>query len=248
LPLTPPTTTTTHQPKTDLRASLGWFREGALEARRADAHGAAAPLWSTSPSPLRAGARGKVLYNSRAGPLEWLDPEQGHAPPEMTYGFNNWRVKGAAPVVMKPSKALPVRPLGVGWLTLHRVLRRSLLGSCAPGALLLATPCQTPPAPRCMPLTLNGPPRRPFLQAADGELWWEAEVEVPAEAVALSFCVHSGDCWDNNGGADHKVLPSGWEGCVGRMSQWQLGRRRWRQRVRARSCAIPASACAPPWR
>jgi hypothetical protein len=42
-------------------------------------------------------------------------------------------------------------------------------------------------------------------QAAANELWWEATVEVPAAAAAMSFCVSAGDSWDNNNRADHKV-------------------------------------------
>lgn len=52
-------------------------------------------------------------------------------------------------------------------------------------------------------------------QASDGELWWEAIVEVPPTAAAMSFCVNSGDCWDNNGGVDHKVGGGVCDGSVG---------------------------------
>lgn len=65
--------------------------------------------WTVSPSPVRAGGSATVLYNSKAGPLNWLDPAQGHVPPSLTYGWNNWRIKGAAPVEMKPSKTMKVR-------------------------------------------------------------------------------------------------------------------------------------------
>ncbi|KAI8475202.1 MAG: hypothetical protein J3K34DRAFT_517637 [Monoraphidium minutum] len=136
----------------ELRRSYGSYREGALAARKVEASGAAVPLWATAPSPLAPGAKGVVRYNSKAGPLAWLDPGQGHAPPSLTYGFNNWRSKGDAPLEMKPA------PKGG--------------------------------------------------EASEGELWWEAEVAVPADAASLSFCVNSGDCWDNNGGADHKALVS----------------------------------------
>ncbi|GBF95473.1 glycosyltransferase [Raphidocelis subcapitata] len=135
----------------ELRGAVASLREGALAQREAGAGGAAALLWTTAPAPLRAGARGTLLYNSRAGPLAWLDPAQGHAAPCLTYGFNNWRTKGAAPIEMKPSSAVP---------------------------------------------------------AADDQLWWEASVDLPPDAACLNFCVNSGDCWDNNGGGDHKALVS----------------------------------------
>lgn len=39
----------------------------------------------------------------------------------------------------------------------------------------------------------------------DGE-WWEAEITVPADAVALNFVVRYHATWDNNYGRDYKVL------------------------------------------
>lgn len=38
----------------------------------------------------------------------------------------------------------------------------------------------------------------------DGE-WWEAEITVPADAVALNFVVRYHATWDNNYGRDYKV-------------------------------------------
>lgn len=107
-----------------LRAALPSYREGALPLRRAGptteaapdaaAGAAAAPLlWSTSPAPLRAGSKGVLLYNSRAGPLAWLDPAQGHPAPRLSFGFNNWAL-GAEPVDMAPSTAMPVGAVGEG--------------------------------------------------------------------------------------------------------------------------------------
>lgn len=104
----PPNTLTFPNPPPELRASYGSLRDGALPLRKVEAQGAAVLLWTTEPSPLRAGAKGKLLYNSRAGPLGWLDPAQGHAPPRLTYGFNNWRA-APEPVDMVPSTAMPVR-------------------------------------------------------------------------------------------------------------------------------------------
>lgn len=39
----------------------------------------------------------------------------------------------------------------------------------------------------------------------DGE-WWEAEITVPSDAVALNFVVRYHATWDNNYGRDYKVL------------------------------------------
>lgn len=47
----------------------------------------------------------RLLYNSRAGPLAWLDPAQGHAPPRLTFGFNNWQLPGGERVEMAPAAA-----------------------------------------------------------------------------------------------------------------------------------------------
>ena len=49
------------------------------------------------------------------------------------------------------------------------------------------------------------PPTHAPPKATDGALWWEASFDIPDDAASLSFCVNSGDAWDNNGGADHKV-------------------------------------------
>lgn len=38
----------------------------------------------------------------------------------------------------------------------------------------------------------------------DGE-WWEAEITVPSDAVALNFVVRYHATWDNNYGRDYKV-------------------------------------------
>jgi hypothetical protein len=52
------------------------------------------------------------------------------------------------------------------------------------------------------------------LENPPGEVWWEATVEVPKNAINISFCVTCENTWDNNQGRDHKVaisLPKGVE-------------------------------------
>ena len=128
----------------ELKASYGWFREGALEQRKVEAHGAATPLWATSPAPLVAGGKARVLYNTKAGPLAWLDPAQGHAAPALTYGFNNWKLPGGAPVTMTPSMDTEVG-------------RRRAAGGAGPWARPWGWGCNG----------LEGSPRQPFNPAAD---------------------------------------------------------------------------------
>ncbi len=56
-----------------------------------------------------AGSTATIRYNSKAGPLAWVDPSQGHAPPSLTYGFNDWQIKGDAPLAMTLSGGKAVR-------------------------------------------------------------------------------------------------------------------------------------------
>jgi hypothetical protein len=53
---------------------------------------------------VRAGGRATLRYNSKAGPLAWLDPAQGHGPPALTFGFNNWRLPGGQGLEMAPCR------------------------------------------------------------------------------------------------------------------------------------------------
>jgi hypothetical protein len=94
----------------ELRANRTSYQAGALARCTVKGpDGAEVLLWSAQPSPVLAGGRTTLLYNSKAGPLAWLDPDQGHAAPKLTFGFNNWRVKGGAGLEMTPSSAMPVR-------------------------------------------------------------------------------------------------------------------------------------------
>jgi len=63
-----------------------------------------------------------------------------------------------------------------------------------------------PPSVLTPPHTASHPQPPHTRQAGEGELWWEAPFTVPTDAAAVSFCINSGDAWDNNNGADHKVL------------------------------------------
>lgn len=96
----------------ELRDGYLAMREGGVSKRKVSDDPASKTLWSVAPSPLVAGRKGTLLYNSRAGPFGWIADRrsnkrsakvaEGQHVPILHYGFNNWAFK-SAPTPMRHS-------------------------------------------------------------------------------------------------------------------------------------------------
>lgn len=61
---------------TELRDGYTWLREGGMNKRKVSADPTSSTWWSAAPSPLVPGKTGTLLYNSKAGPLAWIEDKR----------------------------------------------------------------------------------------------------------------------------------------------------------------------------
>lgn len=73
-----------------MKDQYAMMAEGAVDMRKLD-NGAV--LWACEPQPPSPGQTATVFYNSKAGPLSYLNDHTADAP-VLNYGFNNWKVAG----------------------------------------------------------------------------------------------------------------------------------------------------------
>ncbi|WIA17469.1 hypothetical protein OEZ85_014309 [Tetradesmus obliquus] len=101
---------------TDLKNGFVWLREGGVNKRKVSDDPDAKTWWSVAPTPLVAGKTATLLYNSKAGPLAWIEDKrpkgkvvtsktmpEGQQVPKLLRGFNNWAIK-EQPLPMKFSR------------------------------------------------------------------------------------------------------------------------------------------------
>eukprot|EP00879_Flechtneria_rotunda_P006859 GHRR01007204.1.p1 GENE.GHRR01007204.1~~GHRR01007204.1.p1 ORF type:complete len:854 (+),score=377.20 GHRR01007204.1:300-2861(+) len=100
----------------ELRDGYKWLQEGGLTKKKvSDTDPTSKTLWSVAPTPLTPGKTATLLYNSKAGPLAWIEDKrpatkkgstdivEGQQVPMLHYGYNNWKVK-CDPLPMKLSR------------------------------------------------------------------------------------------------------------------------------------------------
>jgi hypothetical protein len=60
----------------DLKNGFVWLREGGMNKRKVSEDPDSKTWWSVAPTPLVAGKTATLLYNSKAGPLAWIEDKR----------------------------------------------------------------------------------------------------------------------------------------------------------------------------
>lgn len=147
-----------------------------------------AALWRTSPEVAAAGGKVKVLYNRAVGPLADIPVPEDQAL-VLKCGHNGW--KSPQDVVMERAARVAGAAATDGEL-------RTLL-SCAVVVCLSHSPF-------ALLSWLAAVSACDLFHLLILTEWWEAAVSLPKDAAVLDFVVAYHSNFDNNGGADHRMV------------------------------------------